>query len=145
VICDIHVLCVCISRKQICGAFITPSRFLRKLQLNMFDSLPDDLCQHVLLFLPASDIMTSLQLNKSWSHLGSSWTVWRDLLRRDSLESTSGQHRTNRSRWGCFGCQARISCSWPCLDVINGQVVSAAIQSNPKLTCQRRASHVCHG
>lgn len=54
--------------------------------MNMFESLPDDLCQHVLRFLPAPDILTSLQLNKSWSRLGSSWGFWRDLLLRDSLE-----------------------------------------------------------
>ena len=53
----------------------------------MFDSLPDDLCQHVVRYLPASDILTALQLNKSWARLGASVGFWRDLLLRDSEES----------------------------------------------------------
>ena len=49
----------------------------------MFEGLPEDLCQNVVCYLPAPDVMTFLQLNKSWARLGKSEGFWRDLLLRD--------------------------------------------------------------
>ena len=46
--------------------------------------LPDELCRHVALFLPAPDVLRLLVINQSLAALGRSEILWRSLLERDA-------------------------------------------------------------
>ena len=50
----------------------------------MLECLPQELCHHVVRYLPAPDVMTCLQLNRTWADLGGQVSLWRELLLRDA-------------------------------------------------------------